>query len=115
MKILFLLDDAPYGSDKNYNALRTAIQLQKQDKDIKIYVYLMSDAVLSAIEGQTVKQGSYNIGTMLTEIISGGGEVKICTSCAESRGLGESVKGTILGTLSDLTKWIVESDKVLSW
>jgi hypothetical protein len=25
MKILFLLSDAPYGSDKSYNALRTAI------------------------------------------------------------------------------------------
>lgn len=76
MKILFLLNDAPYGSDKNYNALRTAIQLQKQDEKIKVFVYLMSDAVLSAIEGQTVKQRSYNIGTMLMEIVRGGGEVK---------------------------------------
>lgn len=115
MKILFLLNDAPYGTDKNYNALRTAIQLQKQDEKIKVYVYLMSDAVLSAIEGQTVKQGSYNVGSMLTEILSGGGEVKVCTSCAESRGVKKPIEGAMLGTLGDLTNWVVDSDKVLSW
>lgn len=115
MKILFLLNDAPYGSDKNYNALRTAIQLQKQDKDITIFVYLMSDAVVCALDGQTVKQGNYNIGLMLTDIMNAGGEVRICTSCAESRGVQNPLKGAGLGTLSDLTNWIVQSDKVLSF
>jgi uncharacterized protein involved in oxidation of intracellular sulfur len=79
MKILFLLNDAPYGSDKNYNALRTAIQLQKQDKTINVFVYLMSDAVVSAVDGLGTKPGNYNVGAMLSEIITAGGEVKICT------------------------------------
>jgi uncharacterized protein involved in oxidation of intracellular sulfur len=114
MKILFLLNDAPYGNDKNYNALRTAIQLQKQDKSISIFVYLMSDAVLCAAKGQTVKQG-YNIATMLEEIMNAGGVVKICTSCAETRGLQEPIKGAELGTLFDLTKAIVEYDRVLTF
>jgi uncharacterized protein involved in oxidation of intracellular sulfur len=99
MKILFLLNDAPYGSDKNYNALRTAIQLQKQEPDNKIYVYLMSDAVGCAVEGQIVKNGNYNIGSMLTEIIEGSGEVKISTSCAESRALKVPIGGASLGSL----------------
>ncbi|MBA4055203.1 MAG: hypothetical protein C0490_10860 [Marivirga sp.] len=115
MKILFLLNDSPYGSDKNYNALRTAIQLQKHDKSINVFVYLMSDAVTSAVEGQVTKRGNYNIGSMLSEIIDAGGEVKICTSCAESRGLKSPVKGAALGTLVDLTNWIVASDKVLTF
>ncbi|MEJ7647084.1 MAG: hypothetical protein WKF87_20970 [Chryseolinea sp.] len=34
MKIIFLLDDGPYVSEGNYNALRTAIHLQKQDKSL---------------------------------------------------------------------------------
>jgi uncharacterized protein involved in oxidation of intracellular sulfur len=114
MKILFLLNDAPYGSDKNYNALRTAIQLQKQDKSISIFVYLMSDAVMCAAKGQAVKQG-YNISVMLQEILNAGGVVKICTSCAETRGLKEPIKGTELGTLIDLTKAIVEFDRVLTF
>src|SRR5688572_90959 len=113
MKILFLLNDAPYGGDKNYNALRTAIQLQKQDKSISIFVYLMSDAVMCAVKGQTVKQG-YNIGSMLDEIIRGAGEVKICTSCAETRGITESIEGTVFGTLTDLTTAIIEFEKVLT-
>ena len=31
MKILFVLNDAPYGSEKTYNALRLAMALQKVD------------------------------------------------------------------------------------
>lgn len=115
MQILFLLNDAPYGSDKTYNALRAAIQLQKQNKAIKVVVYLMSDAVVCAVDGQNVKQGNYNIGSMLSEIVDASGEVKICTSCAESRGLKAPIKGAFLGTLSDLTNWIVSSDKVLTF
>lgn len=115
MKILFLLNDAPYGSDKNYNALRTAIQLQKQDQSIQVWIYLMSDSVTGALLGQKEKTGQYNIGEMLSNIIKQGGEVKLCTSCAESRGVTTVVPGAVLGTLPDLTKWIVESDKTLTF
>lgn len=115
MKILFLLNDAPYGSDKNYNALRTAIQLQKQDANIKIWIYLMSDSVSGALPGQKEKTGQYNIGEMLTNIINHGGEVNLCTSCAETRGVNILIPGANLGTLSDLTKWIVDAEKVLTF
>ncbi len=115
MKILFLLNDAPYGSDKNYNALRTALQLQKQDQTIQVWIYLMSDSVTGALAGQKEKMGQYNIGEMLSNIMNQGGEVKLCTSCAESLGVTTVVPGAVLGTLPDLTKWIVESDKTLTF
>ena len=115
MKILFLLNDAPYGSDKNYNALRTAIQLQKQDPNIKIWVYLMSDSVTGALPGQKEKTGQYNIGEMLASIVNQGGEVKLCTSCVESRGVSSVIPEAVVGTLSDLTQWIVEADKTLTF
>lgn len=115
MKILFLLNDAPYGNDKNYNALRTAIQLQKQDSTIKIWVYLMSDSVTGALPGQKEKAGQYNIGEMLANIMHHGGEVKLCTSCAELRGVSSVIPGVVIGTLTDLTTWIVESDRVLTF
>ncbi len=114
-KILFFLNDAPYGSDKNYNALRTAIQLQKQDQNIKIWVYLMSDSVSGALPGQKEKEGQYHIGAMLSNIVRQGGEVKLCTSCAETRGVNSLIPGVNLGTLPDLTKWIVEADKTLTF
>jgi uncharacterized protein involved in oxidation of intracellular sulfur len=115
MKILFLLNDAPYGNDKNYNALRTAIHLQKQSKDATVFVYLMSDSVMSSLDGQMTKKDNYNIASMLSEIHEGGGEIKVCTSCAEARGLKHLVKGTALGNLTDLANWIVESDRVLTF
>lgn len=113
MKILFQLNEATYGSDKNYNALRTAIQFQKQDPNIKIWIYLMSDSVTCALSGQKVKAGQYNIGEMLSNIIQQGGEVRLCTSCAETRGVNTVISGAVLGTLTDLTKWIGEADKSL--
>lgn len=115
MKILFQLNESPYGNDKNYNALRTAIQLQKQDTNVKIWIYLMSDSVTCALPGQKEKAGQYNIGEMLTNIIHHGGEVKLCTSCAETRGVTSVISGAAIGTLADLTKWISESDKVLTF
>ena len=78
-------------------------------------MYLMSDSVVGAVDGQIVKQVNYNIGSMLSEIINASGEVKICTSCAESRGLKAPIGGASLGTLSDLTNWIVSSEKVLTF
>lgn len=102
-------------SDKNYNALRTAIQLQKQDQNIKIWVYLMSDSITGAMPGQKEKTGQYNMGKMLTNIIYHGGEVKLCTSCAESRGVSSVIPGAIIGTLQDLTNWIVTADRVLTF
>jgi sulfur relay (sulfurtransferase) complex TusBCD TusD component (DsrE family) len=51
---------------------------------------------------------------MLEEIVAGGGSVKICTSCAETRGLQDPVKGGEFGTLGDLTK-VLEYDRVLTF
>lgn len=115
MKVLFLLNDAPYGSDKNYNALRTAILLQKEDPGTKIWVYLMSDAVFGAQVNQKERPGLYNMGNMLISILANGGEVKLCTSCAETRGVATLIPGAILGNLKDLTTWITESDKALNF
>lgn len=74
----------------------------------------MGDAVMCAAKEQTVKQGN-NISAMLEEILNAGGVIKICSSCAETRGLQEPIEGMELGTLIDLTKAIVEYDRVLSF
>ena len=61
MKILFILNDAPYGSEKTYNALRLAMKLQQEHAGAEIRVFLMADAVTAALPGQTTPQGYYNI------------------------------------------------------
>lgn len=61
MKILFILNDAPYGSEKVYNALRLAMKLQQEHAAAEILVVLMADAVTAALPNQTTPQGYYNI------------------------------------------------------
>ena len=61
MTLLFILNDAPYGSEKLYNALRLAMKLQQEHGDAEVRVFLMADAVTAAIPAQATPQGYYNI------------------------------------------------------
>ncbi len=40
MRILFILNEAPYGSEKSYNALRLAMALQKDQPGTEVIVFL---------------------------------------------------------------------------
>ena len=117
MKVLLVLNDAPYGSEKSYNALRLAMKLQQEHADTEIRVFLMADAVTAALPGQTTPQGYYNIERMLKAVISKGGQVKICGTCAEGRGIHSLglIEGAEISTMSQLAQWVVEADKVLTF
>ncbi len=52
-KILFIINDAPYGKEHAYNALRLAGTLIAQ-QDVAVQVFLMADAVGCAKAGQKV-------------------------------------------------------------
>ena len=49
---LFILNDAPYGSERAYNGLRLAGALTSQDGQ-QVRVFLMADAVFCAKSGQS--------------------------------------------------------------
>jgi uncharacterized protein involved in oxidation of intracellular sulfur len=117
MKTLILINDAPYGTEKAYNALRMAMMLQKEHADMEVRVFLMADAVTCALPNQSTPQGYYNIERMLRSVISKGGLVKACGSCAEARGLKTLplVEGVELSTMSELTQWTVDSDRLLTF
>lgn len=57
MKILFILNDPPYGAERTYNGLRLASALLKSDPAAEITVFLMGDAVMSAKKGQMTPEG----------------------------------------------------------
>ena len=116
-KILILINDAPYGTEKAYNAIRLAIQLGKEHEDVEVRVFLMADAANCAIAGQNTPNGYYNIERMLKVIIARGVKVKICGSCADARGLKNIplIEGTEISTMAELTNWVVDSDKVLTF
>ncbi|OGT81011.1 MAG: hypothetical protein A3H91_18135 [Gammaproteobacteria bacterium RIFCSPLOWO2_02_FULL_61_13] len=115
MNILFILNDAPYGSEKTYNALRLAMALQKDHPGANIRIFLMADAVTAAIPAQGTPQGYYNIERMMKSLITKGGQVKLCGLCCEARGIKALplLEGTEIGTMSQLAQWTVESEKVL--
>jgi uncharacterized protein involved in oxidation of intracellular sulfur len=115
--ILILINDAPYGTEKAYNALRLAIQLGKDHEEIEVRVFLMADAANCANANQTTPNEYYNIERMLELIISKGVKVKICGSCAEGRGFKtvQLIEGTEISTMAELTNWVVDSDKVITF
>ena len=118
MKILFILNDAPYGSEKAYNALRMAMTLQKEHAgSVEVLLFLMADAVTAALPGQNPPQGYYNVERMLRAVISRGGQVKLCGSCCEARGIRALplIEGAEVSTMSQLCAWTVEADKVLTF
>lgn len=111
MKTLFILNGAPYGDERSYNALRLAKVLSKREGD-SVRVFLMGDAVACAKAGQKVPEGYYNAGDMLRMV---GGEVGLCGTCMTARGISddEVVEGTHRSTLNELAAWTADADKVL--
>ena len=117
MNILFIINDAAYGTEKAYNALRMAMTLQKEHADVEVRIFLLADAVTCGLPGQNTPQGYYNIERMLKAVIHRGGQVKACGTCCDARGLKEIalLEGVELSTMSALCQWTVEADKVLTF
>ena len=114
MKLLFLLNDAPYGSERTYNALRLAGSAVRKP-DVAVQVFLIGDAAAAAKGGQKVPSGYYNVATMLGAVVRHGGTVGVCGSCIEARGIGdgELIEGARRSSMDELTAWMLEADKVL--
>jgi len=114
MKTLFILNDAPYGSERSYNALRLARSLLKAG-GAEVKVFLIGDAAACAKAGQKVPQGFYNIGDMLGMVLRAGAEVGVCGTCIDARGIAESdlVQSAHRSTMDELTAWTQWADKVL--
>ncbi|MBN2565358.1 MAG: DsrE family protein [Candidatus Eisenbacteria bacterium] len=115
MRILLIINDAPYGTEKAYNALRLAMTLQKESPDVLLRVFLLADAVGCALTGQETPNGYYNIERMLKSVISKGCKVKACGSCASARGMAglDLMGGVELATMKDLAAWVSEADKAI--
>lgn len=116
--ILIIINDAPYGSEKAYNALRMAMTLQKEHgEEVGINIFLLADAVTCALPNQTTPNGYYNIERMLKMVIRNGGKVKSCGGCSEARGIDKLpfIDGVELSNMKEFAQWTVDSDKVLTF
>ncbi len=104
MSILF--NDPPYGTERCYNALRLAGALLKQDPKPEITVFLMADAVVAARRGQKTPDGYYNLERMLKRVVVGKGDVLLCGTCMDARGMTEEdmMDGARRSTMDELAE-----------
>ncbi len=117
MKILIVINNAPYGTEKAYNVLRMAMTLQKEHPDAEVLIFLLADSVGCAIPNQITPQGYYNIERMLKSIIQKGAKIKACGGCSEARGISELklIDGVEISNMKEFSNWVVEADKVLTF
>jgi len=110
---LFILNEAPYGSERAYNGLRLAGALAGKEGQ-QVRVFLLADAVACARAGQKVPPGYYNIQLMLGKLVREG-EVALCGTCMDARGVtdAELIEGARRSTLAQLADWTAEAGKVL--
>lgn len=114
MKILFILNDASFGSERTYNGLRLAGSLSKQE-GCEVRVFLIGNAASAAHKDQKVPQGFYNVEVMLGNVIHHGGEIGICGTCMDARGITDTdlIVGTCRSSLAELTDWTIWAEKIL--
>ena len=117
MKLTIIINDAPYGIEKPWNALRLASTSATEEIGIKVRVFLMGDSVVSAKKGQKTPDGYYNMEKMLQSLVSRGVEVKTCGACTDARGISvaELVEGVQRGSMKILATWVKDSDRVISF
>jgi uncharacterized protein involved in oxidation of intracellular sulfur len=106
--VVIIINQAPYGDERAYNALRYANALLAAAVQVK--VYLLADAVACAKRGQILPKGYYNVENIITGITHRGATVP----CAEARGLRaeELIEGTAFGRMDELAQWTAESEGV---
>jgi uncharacterized protein involved in oxidation of intracellular sulfur len=116
MKVTIIVNDAPYGSERTYNALRLCDVLLKLEDDLDLSVFLLGDAVWCAKTGQDTPAGYYNVSRMLLPILRRG-LVLVCETCMAARGLApdDLVPGCKQAKLGELGLLVLDADRVLTF
>jgi uncharacterized protein involved in oxidation of intracellular sulfur len=70
-KYLLVINDAPYGNERPYNALRLVMNLIKRE-GVEVKVFLTADGIFCARKGQKTPEGYYNIERMVKSIAKRG-------------------------------------------
>lgn len=122
MKVLFIINEHPFGNERTWNALRLARRMSQRD-DLEIRLFLFSDSVFCASNKQEFKSGAYDAANDLTyspaELISTtrNVEVLVCGTYCKTRGIAESDLHDFAspGSLDSLSDWITDSERVITY
>jgi uncharacterized protein involved in oxidation of intracellular sulfur len=114
VKILVILNDAPYGLERTFQGLRMADAMLTLEEELDLTLYLSNDAVLCAKTGQTTPDGYYNVERMLKPIIRRG-TVIACRTCVDARGLSQDdlMEGVRIVTLGEAAELALDAEKTM--
>jgi len=115
MKVLMIINGAAYGSELPFNGLRLARTLAKRE-GVEMRVFLMGDAVVSALQGQELPEGYYHLDRMVRSV-GRRGEVGCCGTCMNARGISDQqlVDEAFRSSMDQLADWTLEADRIVSF
>ena len=116
MKVLVILNDPPYGSERSYNGLRLARSLALTN-GTEVRIFLLGDAVGCGVANQNVPEGYYHLDRMLGSAARHSADIGCCGTCMDARAIEEErlVKGAHRSSMDELTEWVGWADKVVNF
>jgi uncharacterized protein involved in oxidation of intracellular sulfur len=116
MKVLLILNDPPYGTERSYNALRLALALAKVE-GTEVRLFLMADAIGCAKREQRTPEGYYNLERMVRSLAAKGFTIGACGTCMDARGFTDAdlTDGVHRSSMSELAAWTLEVDRTLAF
>jgi uncharacterized protein involved in oxidation of intracellular sulfur len=115
-KVLFILNDPPYGTERVFNGLRLATTLAKRD-GVEVRIFLMGDAVVAAMANQKLPDGYYHLDRMIGSAARVGAAIGCCGTCMDARGVSEEMltKGSRRSTMDELGDWTLWAEQVVTF
>jgi uncharacterized protein involved in oxidation of intracellular sulfur len=116
MKVVLVLNDPAYGTERSFNGLRLAGSLAQRE-GVAVRVFLMGDAVGCAVRDQKVPNGYYHLDRMIAAAVRHGVEIGCCGTCLDARGLTDEMltDGARRSTLEELTDWVLWADRTITF
>ena len=131
MKLTVVISERPYLNDTAWNALRLAQTALEAGNQVNIF--LLGDAVYAARKDQNPDSDQANLEEIVLELVAGGADVRLCTTCINARpyepsgeysscfagsasgeklGPGHLVPGVRMGTMADLLEWTLNTKTI---
>ena len=116
--MLIIFNREPYdNTDVTWNGLRLAGKLQEAGQEVRIF--LMNDSVDMARDAcKQPENYDQDLSAILKDLIAGGVAVKVCGTCMARCGIYRNhpyFAGAEKATMPKLARWVIESDKVITF
>ncbi len=111
-----IINDLPYSSnDKAWNGLKLGLTLLAYDQ--KVTLFLMDDGIDVGRQNHQAPEGEANLEQLVEDFLREGGRVKGCKTCIENNGVSKEplIEGIKVANMGDLSAYVANSDKVVSF